>query len=136
MRNELFEPLNSAEVFGGKDVFSVLGLLYFEELTGSSFFCEEDFVAESTGVVAFSFVSRSASEVVPQQTSTRVGHAHCSVDEGFQFDFRDLLFDGDDFIDVQFASEDDSFYSQICPEFYRSVVERCGLCGEVERGLG
>ena len=94
------------------------------------------FVLPAAGVGAHALVGVAVVEVAGEQAAAGVGDAQGTMHEDFQLDVRAAFADFADFVQREFAREDDAADAVFCPEFDAGPVHAVRLHGEVDGHVG
>jgi len=88
-------------------------------------------VFPAAGVGARALVGVTMRHVARQQAATGMGDAQGAMHEDFKLHIRALLTNMRDFLERQFARQNDPAQSDVLPELYSSGVDDIGLHGQV-----
>ncbi len=89
-------------------------------------------VVPAAGIGTRALVRVAPVEVAGEQAAARVGDAQRAVHEDFELDVRALLADFGDFVERQFARQDDAVDAHFLPETDRRPIDRVGLHRQVD----
>ena len=99
--------VDHAEVFGTHDGCPVVLLENGIVASGTLLFLKRKSVVPAACVAAVSVVAASSCKMRGKEAASAVGHAHCTVDEGFEQKIRVCVLDASDIRQRSFAAEYD-----------------------------